>query len=244
MTSLSVEDIANNKGISIGHWNCRSIFNKMTEITHIMINGDLEIGIFSESWLCPSITNDMIDIPKYNIFRLDRGSNSRKRKGDGIVVYAKDQLKLRQIETLSKCTMAVEYVTLRLDLVNVKEIYIIAVYRPPNSSVPDFINEMEAVIHNLSDKVNIEVNLIGDVNINVKKPRDINTRRYLDFLKRQGLFNVINEETHINMHDMSGSIIDHFCTTDNDLYAQWGVCHNNVSDHSIIFASRKKFKIK
>ena len=58
-----ISDIAKNKGITILHWNCRSMFSKLLEITHMVKSSDGECCFFTESWLTSAISDGMIDIP-------------------------------------------------------------------------------------------------------------------------------------------------------------------------------------
>ena len=105
---------------------------------------------------------------------------------------------------------------LRLNLINVREIYFMIVYRPPSGDVKNFINNLEDVIPLLSRKNNIEINLGGDINLNSRKTRDRNVKLYKEFLRRQNLVNVIKLDTcHVLNRDSSA--IDHFCTNNKDL---------------------------
>ena len=92
------------------------------------------------------------------------------------------------------------------------------------------------------DRPNYEVNILGDVNINLNKSRDPSVKKYKDFLRRNYLRNMVHHDTHFDHRDM-GSCIDHFVTSDPELYQQSGICLIDVSDHYIIYGARKKFKI-
>ena len=88
------------------------------------------------------------------------------------------------------------------------------------------------------------MNLTGDTNIKLAKPRDPSTKKYIDLLKRHHMTNVINAPTYHSFRTHEISIIDHFCTTDPDLYCQCGVCPSDESDHDLIYGARKKIKVK
>ena len=89
----SVDDLKSNKGITLFHWNCRSMWNKFEEIVYMVTHSDSEYCFFSETWLSPVITDDMISIPGYNLYRIDRDSRSKKARGGGLIAYIKDDLK-------------------------------------------------------------------------------------------------------------------------------------------------------
>ena len=108
----------------------------------------------------------------------------------------------------SRCNIDVEYVTLNFNLVNVKEIYVVGVYRGSSGNINEFINIMDNIIDTVSDNVNIETDFIGDININVTKPRHIMTRKYSYFLKHNHLYNVINEPIRFSHITCRHSLLD------------------------------------
>ena len=59
-------------------------------------------------------------------------------------------------------------------------------------------------------------------------------------MKRLGLTNVITQVTHIKQQEFGFSLIDHYSTTDEDLYGYSGLLAINASDHFFIYAARKK----
>ena len=239
-----LSDVGLNKGITFLHWNSRSMFNKLPEICHILKESKCDIGIFSESWLTNSTTDNMIDLLDYNIIRQDRSPSVNQTRGGGLLIYYKNSLNLELLDNKCRCTRDIELVVLQLKLKQVREIYILCIYRLPSGNVHNFIEILDETILNLSIKTNIEVNLIGDININFNKPRTRETKIYKECLKRHGLVNLITLDTCHNRANSTTSAIDHFCTNNVTLYSQRGICPFDVSDHDIIYASRKKFKVK
>ena len=240
---VSVGDLASNKGITILQWNCRSLYHKLDEIIHINKDSQGDVCIYTESWMTPNIPTGMVSLAGYNIFRQDRDPKVGKSRGGGILIYIRDHLKATLVENGSLCSKAIEVMTIKLDLKCVREIYIICVYRPPDGPVNEFVSEVDRIIGGLSSKVNIEVNLVGDVNIDLRK-RNPQVKLYRDLLRRHDLVNVIKTDTHYTANSGNSSLIDHFATNNIGLYNQAGVCPTDESDHYIIFASRKKFKVR
>ncbi len=239
----TLEDLSNNKGITNIMWNCRSLYGKFAEIIHIVDASKADLAIFVESWLTNSVNNTMVELEGYNIIRQDRNLNSNKTRGGGIIIYYRDQLQISQRTELWLCTPDLELLVMRLHLTNVREIFYLVVYRPPSGNVKNFVNAIENCITKLSNKTNIEINLVGDININFNKPRDRDVKLYKDMLRRHQLCNLIKMNT-CHSHHGAASAVDHFCTNNIELYSVHGVCLHDVSDHDIIFASCKKFKIK
>ena len=77
-------DILQLKGIKMFHWNIRSLFPKLDEVTHILTNYSPELTIFSESWLKPEIDNLILAQDGFKIMRLDRSPTLNKKKGWGV----------------------------------------------------------------------------------------------------------------------------------------------------------------
>ena len=98
MTDDSI-DIMQLKGIKMFHWNIRSIFPKLDEVTHILSNYSPELAIFSESWLKPEVDSLALTQDGYKIMRLDRSQNMNKKRG-GLICYAKERLNIVQLENV------------------------------------------------------------------------------------------------------------------------------------------------
>ena len=76
-----------------------------------------------------------------------------------------------------------------------------------------------------------EINIAGDINIDLLKTRDNKVKQYSDFLRRIGLKNMIQQVTHIKQQELGYSLIDHYLTTDDNLYNTTGTLPTNASDH-------------
>ncbi len=116
---------------------------------------------------------------------------------------------IRVRNELCLCTPHLELVVLRMHLTNVREIYYLVVYRPPSGNVKMFIDALDNCITKLSNKTNIEVNLVGDININFNKNRDRDGKLYKDCLRRHQLLNLIKMNT-CHTHHGAPSAVDHF----------------------------------
>ena len=70
------------------------------------------------------------------------------------------------------------------------------VYRIPNTSVLTLCNEMANVLENniVSDRG--ETVLIGNFNIHMDDPEDLDTITFIDFLDSLDLINLVNFRTH------------------------------------------------
>ena len=87
-----------------------------------------------------------------------------------------------------------------LVLKGVKDIYHIFIYRPPDDNTNTFLTEVEILMYPISNKANYEVNIIGDININLHKIRDPNIKGYREFLKRNKMCNIIHVSVRGTRH--------------------------------------------
>ena len=62
----TVGELKGFKGLKLVHMNCRSILNKIDEISYIY--GDMDILACTETWLHKAIPNHMVDIPSMCLF--------------------------------------------------------------------------------------------------------------------------------------------------------------------------------
>ncbi len=85
------------KGIIICSLNIRSIFKNLDEVSVILSKGDIDILLLQETFLTSYISDDMIQIEGYNIWRSDRDAGSGKRGGGGLMVYYKKRLNISHL---------------------------------------------------------------------------------------------------------------------------------------------------
>ncbi len=78
-----------------------------------------------------------------------------------------------------------------------KPVYYGLINRPPDENETEFLTELDNIIIELRSRSACEMNVCGDVNLDVHKPRDQNVRKYIDYIKRMVLVNRINDVTHI-----------------------------------------------
>ena len=82
-------------------------------------------------------------IDKYNIARFDRTDKSGKHWGRGVMFYIKNDIKCAHLPEYDFCGTFLECIWVRLDLTNVEPIYYGLCYRPPQGSIPFFLDKLE-----------------------------------------------------------------------------------------------------
>ena len=72
--------------------NAQSLLCNFDEIEYLTVKNDIDILCASETWLLPNISNNLINIPMYNVFRCDKG------RGGGACIHIKSDLKVTELD--------------------------------------------------------------------------------------------------------------------------------------------------
>lgn len=102
----------------------------MGKLSNIIKNVKLDVVCISETWLNPDITNRMVHLPGFNLFRNDRYSDGVHRRGGGVVICVKNDINAK-IVGCSGSSREIEFlfVDLRINSCN----YLLCcVYKPPD----------------------------------------------------------------------------------------------------------------
>lgn len=89
----------------------------------------------SETWLRPGITDAMVRLPGYTLFRCDREG----RNGGGVGIYLADRFHSSIIgSSVGTLTARPEYIIAEILFNNSAKLLLAVVYRPPNTG---YLNE-------------------------------------------------------------------------------------------------------
>ncbi len=224
-------------------WNARSILNKIEEVDRIATTAKPSFIGSTESWLNDAIDDALVRIAGYNIHRFNRTQDSGKKTGGGVIWYYNAKLNCTPLPNLNYCDQNVELCVLRLNLTRTRAIYMVLIYRSPTGNITEFLSKLEVLTTELRNIGLCEINLTGDFNLDLLK-NDTRIRQYKETMKRLGFTNVINEVTHIKQQELGFSLLDHYQTTDSELYGFAGALATNASDHFFVYTAHKKPKIK
>ena len=124
-----------------------------------------------------------------------------------------------------------------------KPIGIGILYRPPKQT--GFLNNISATLTNIPKFNERETYILGDININLlcdeqKIPMGI--KKYREFCALQGLTQIIKNTTRIT--EKSSSLLDHILTNSKEKISQSGILDIGISDHQLIFCTRKTLRPK
>ena len=179
---------------------------------------------FSETRLTADI-EALYKLDEYNHF-----FNNRNSRGGGVAIYARKFLSPEFITNLSIVTSSIE--TVFIKLVKRGKTYIYGnVYRPPNSNIQNFLNEMSRILDELTTYSSCTVTIGGDFNLDLFKIDE--NRAILDYYSLFVSNNyrpIINRPTRVGRN--SATLIDHiWSNSENRPGHSSGIIQSGVSDH-------------
>ena len=163
---------------------------------------NIDILCICESWLHPSIRNDFINIPSYDIYREDLG------RGGGVCVYVKDHLKVNEIRNGNARQEGVECIWLSVQHRYLPSFIIGCLYRHPKASVESFNYILDSFKNVLLRNKNIFI--FGDFNDNLLNHENKMTK----MVKSLKLEQLVSKPTRITPD--SATLIDLMITNNNN----------------------------
>ena len=156
--------------------NCRSVVNKTQEIQLELVNNNLDLCILTETWIkeCDTITPTRLFPNGYKSLSISR----QDRVGGGIAIVYKSELNIsiargQPLKTMESSCFSISTGNRLINL--------ITIYRPPDSNVLEFCNELAKLLETNINSSR-ELTLLGDFNIAVNKPSDAEPATFLDIL--------------------------------------------------------------
>ena len=117
---------------------------------------------------------------------------------------------------------------------NLKSTIVCTVYRPPNTPLAYFDNDLTPSFLTASP-VNKPVYILGDLNCNLLNSESPDSRALTDFCRSFNLTQMINSPTHVT--EETESPIDVIITSTPKQIKTTEVMHCSVSDHDLIYAT-------
>ena len=236
-TSSSTDNwkVFNKRGLHLIHLNINSILSKIDELRVIAKKSRASVIRITESKLDKTILDEEINIDSYELVRSDRN-----RHGGGVVCYIRNDI---SFSVRGDFSSEIENIFLDIFLPKTKLILIGILYRQPVQS--GFLDKLSTAISKTSCFDNQEVYILGDLNINLinnQKHTPNGIKRYQEFCSLHGLKQLITSPTSVT--DNSSSLLDHVLTNSTDRISQSGVVYTDLSDHQLIYCTRKVNRTK
>ena len=227
------------KGITILNQNIRSFDKNFDEFSVYFQNylAKIDVITFSETWFTDAICSP---IPFYDGYHTVRPI----RKGGGVSIYVKNGYRSSKLNKLSGIYSTFEVCATVVKINEAFELCVVALYRPPDTSISDFFLEFgEYLSHNFADTSNVVIT--GDFNIDIS-PDNISGNELSNLFQCYLYHSLINKPTRIQ--NQSQTIIDHMWSNMNIQFKSY-ILETDMSDHFTIALSfqvelSKKFILK
>ena len=189
-----------------------------------------------------------LEVDGYDLVRLDRS-----RRGGGVACYIKSLIAYSYKESFCSNT---ESIFVDIFLPKSKPILLGILYRPPDKS--DFVKHINNVFTETGVLDKQECYLLGDLNINlildekeifsnksyISNSQNLPplTKGYLDFCFSFSLEQLISIPTRVT--SKTATLIDHVLTNSSQKVSQCGVIELGISDHDLVYCTRKTPSLK
>ena len=217
------------RGMHFTHININSILPKIDELRMMASETKCVLISLSETKLDETIQDEEIKIQGYNLIR-----NDRNRNGGGVACYVRDDINFNIRDELVD---EMESIFFDILLPKSKPILIGVLYRPPNQY--NFLKNFSDKLNTIFDINYQEMYILGDINIDKKSPL---AKQYNEICCLHGLKQLINSPTRITIN--TSTILDHILTNSKEKVSDSGVIDVSLSDHQMIFFTRKNSKQK
>ena len=131
--------------------NCGSLGSKFDDFENYIssLTFQFDIIALSETWLKADTNIALYQLNDYNMYRLDRIC----RKGGGVAIYVKNTFKHRLLNQMTYVVNdLLKCLSIELTDQNNNKNIVTCLYRPPDSSIDDFINNIEKLFRNKQRK--------------------------------------------------------------------------------------------
>ena len=133
--------------LNIIQLNIRGLLSKQSKLNELINKVekslDLHALVLCETWLTPE-TKNLIKVSNYVYSGIER----KGKKGGGVGFLIKNNLITRERRDL-KIEADMEHCIIEIKCRR-KNILLVSIYRPPNTSIPNFINEYDSLLNKLN----------------------------------------------------------------------------------------------
>ena len=214
------------QGCTILHHNIRSLPKHYDELIDFLtyLNTNIDCIVLSETFL-NDINKDQFPLPGYKAYHLVRS----KKKGGGVSIFIKETS--FKDSKLYSSALNENLEALMISLSTTKfDLKVIGVYRPPNSSRVEFINNLKIILEQESNLTKLVIT--GDFNIDLLCKNSANGAEQLsNLMNSNGLVNCITLPTRPNTDDYRlPTLIDHIWTN-LDYKTEAHIIPTDITDH-------------
>lgn len=213
---------------NILHHNADSIFPKVGYYTSLPNFFTYDAVSISETWLKPTLSSAMLELPQYQIFRTDRSPSSAKSQGGGALILLKKHFNAQCLSELPSQLTNCESVWIKVKPHNSNTLIIGSIYLAPDSDKNEFLLQLSNLLEN---KIFDTCDLIicGDFNINWNK-NSMAKKSFSEIADNLNMSQVVSGFTYTSHRHASESLLDLAFLTRSVSYKST-VLTTDISDH-------------
>lgn len=188
---------------NILHGNCRSLYNKISELKLITELINLKIIALTETWLDPEIAR----LVSLECYKFEHKSRECGKKGGGVGFLISENIQYEMLEISTPKIMSFEYLAIKISLDKLKNLHIMCIYRPPGLSIEHFTSELEQLL--VKNFQNKNLIIVGDINIDLLKIDSHEpSANFNNMMISNKFISMISKPTRVT--EFSGTLIDNF----------------------------------
>ena len=208
--------------VNIAHLNACSLKYRehFVLIKETILASKFDVFTVSETWLNNSVTDLKIEVPGYDLYRVDR----ENKKGGGICAYVLRNYKTEVLSEISFISPSgLHQLWLKMQVRNLKSIVVCMVYRPPDASLSCFDSDLTTSYMSAS-MLAFPIYIMGDLNCNLMKSNNQDAKILADF-------------SRYNLTRLTGapkSLLDVILAPEIKQVQKAGVMESSISDPGIV----------
>ena len=220
--------------------NIRGLCSKQSQLKQMIDNCMAEkipdVVILCKTWLTPF--SPSVTIPGYDLCHKDRQS----KRGGGVALLISNKVRYKMLNTKSSCN-TFESICAELELKNRQKLIISSLYRPPNTSEKEFIDQYCKFVCELKKRDNNGIIIGSDHNMDLlKSSNHAPTENFLNANLSLNLVPTITRPTRITKS--TATLIDNIFISQSWLEKyNSGILVNDMSDHLPSIVSIKNLKL-
>ena len=212
--------------------NCRSLVSNFEVLKPLVKKFNPKIISVCEIWGATA-SSSILENYQTPIFK-----NRLKRNGGGCGLYFRKDVKISKMNPkVNDLKLKIFEIIAAAVILDNKETIVASVYRSPNSSIPDSLNDLNRILESLTNSGKRFI-LSGDLNIDLNNPSSL-SNQYLDLLQNYHCTQMVTEATRVT--STTQSLIDHFIVNFKGVKIE--VSDDQVADHRSVIGVWK-FKAK
>lgn len=210
--------------VRLSLFNIRSIFTGFDLFSDFVVNENYSVIGLSETWLCDTIPDNVINIQGYKIVRKDR-----ETRGGGVAFFIKDNFRFKILESPTP-TPALEDLWISCKLAG-KNVCLGTLYRPPSANIVECLSALETMLTSFVPAYDL-VLFGGDLNIDMLVDSN-SAKLFNNLLEKYNLTQLVSNPTRVVNN--SSTLIDVIVSSSADLVGDCGIIPmDHISDHSLV----------